>query len=869
MGIVQKCLRIVLTLIAVAAASSVLAQNFVTVDYPGQVVLTEVREINNLGEMAGRYIDTNNVIHAFTLNRGAFTNIDVPGAAGSAAWGINDNGDVVGRYYDPAAGRDHGFLLHNGTYTIIDPPGTTETFALGINNLGQIVGYYVDTAGTEHGFLFSNGTYTTIDFPGSTLTNVEKTNNFGTAVGSYLDANFNEHGFQLQNGMFTSIDVPGAIYTEARGLNNGGQIVGGYGTTSTNEFGFELSNGSFQTINFVAATGGILVEDLNDQEQAVGIYLDSAGIGHGFVTAKGPFFYATNPAGNNVLVVDSATDLQLTAIPVGPITGWLAASPDQKQLYVSNNGNQVAVIDTASNTVLQNIPVGNGPVGMAFTPDGVFAYVANISDNTVSVVDTVKQSAVFTVTAVSRPFGVAITPDGKSVYVTDAGANGGVTVISTATNSVTAVIPGIVHPQGVTVSPDGAFVYVPSVNAPSGSAVVISTATNTIVATIPLGNGPVNTAFSPDGSTAYVDNQTDSTISIIDTATKTVTSTISAGTGGTPGWVVTSPDGSSLYVLDLNSIDVISTASNSVTATIPAPSIWLGAAVFLTAAPTAQTITQPLSPTAQNVFNFGPHAYKNQYPAGTSFSGVTMNVTAQQLTQAQFKSLVAGSAFNNASCIAYAGQGGNCVDYEVSCTDSNNNPIACPSTAAPQIDVTTAFDTQQSIINPGFLRRPTGSNQFQNIFTSFAEQRVDPTVKGRTTGFSDFIAVDLGAGNSQGASNLSFLSPLRATDPRAFHVGSEIEVRFSLTSIANPSIYVTDAQAGLSIVMVADANGNPLVQEILTLPPPAFRYSGEENSYRREFEFEDYAPGTYVMTVYGNAFAAQQVQFTLSRRTRH
>src|ERR1700740_2146199 len=116
-----------------------LAQNIVQIDYPGQVILTEIREINNNGEMAGRYIDQNNVIHAFTLTNGTFANIDVPGATQTAAWGINDNGDVVGRYFDPVANRDHGFLLHNGTYTIIDPPGTTETFALGINAQMQIV----------------------------------------------------------------------------------------------------------------------------------------------------------------------------------------------------------------------------------------------------------------------------------------------------------------------------------------------------------------------------------------------------------------------------------------------------------------------------------------------------------------------------------------------------------------------------------------------------------------------------------------------------------------------------------------------------------------------------------------------------------
>ena len=73
------------------------AQGFITVDYPG-AALTTVRQINNNGVMAGRYVDAQNVIHGFVLQNGVFTNIDFPGAQRTAVWGINDNGDLVGRY---------------------------------------------------------------------------------------------------------------------------------------------------------------------------------------------------------------------------------------------------------------------------------------------------------------------------------------------------------------------------------------------------------------------------------------------------------------------------------------------------------------------------------------------------------------------------------------------------------------------------------------------------------------------------------------------------------------------------------------------------------------------------------------------------
>lgn len=61
--------------------------------------------------------------------------VDLPGATGTAALGINPEGDIVGRYFVGAA--THSFLLSDGTATNVDPPfgipGTSQ--AWGINPL--------------------------------------------------------------------------------------------------------------------------------------------------------------------------------------------------------------------------------------------------------------------------------------------------------------------------------------------------------------------------------------------------------------------------------------------------------------------------------------------------------------------------------------------------------------------------------------------------------------------------------------------------------------------------------------------------------------------------------------------------------------
>ncbi len=134
---------------------------------------------------------------AFLLSNGIFTTINVPGASGTAAAGINSLGQIVGSFAD-STGR-HGFLDTNGVFTKIDFPGTTFTEPFGINNSGQIVGAFDGSIG--HAFLDSNGVFSTINFPGGDFESVAKgINNAGQIVGSDFFENEirRRHQWQLQ-----------------------------------------------------------------------------------------------------------------------------------------------------------------------------------------------------------------------------------------------------------------------------------------------------------------------------------------------------------------------------------------------------------------------------------------------------------------------------------------------------------------------------------------------------------------------------------------------------------------------------------------------------------------------------------------------
>jgi uncharacterized membrane protein len=166
-----------------------------TIEVPGAVT-TAPFDINNRGQVVGLYADTEpdasgsvppNSIHGFVWTWASVRKIDVPGAIGTAAFDINDRGEVVGIYADPKErdpkGTTHGFRLRKGAVTRIDPPGAVDidgspgfraTAPLGINNRGQVVGQYADAQGL-HAYLLDDGVYRTIDppaGPGTTATDI-------------------------------------------------------------------------------------------------------------------------------------------------------------------------------------------------------------------------------------------------------------------------------------------------------------------------------------------------------------------------------------------------------------------------------------------------------------------------------------------------------------------------------------------------------------------------------------------------------------------------------------------------------------------------------------------------------------------------
>src|SRR2546426_1052209 len=104
-----------------------------------------------------------------------FTSFDVPSASpfnatSTLPYGINGSGEVVGTFVD-TANKTHGYLQDAAGFHAIDVPNAASTEAYRVNqstvNGSKIVGDYTDNSGKTHGFYTADKgtTFKTIDIP--------------------------------------------------------------------------------------------------------------------------------------------------------------------------------------------------------------------------------------------------------------------------------------------------------------------------------------------------------------------------------------------------------------------------------------------------------------------------------------------------------------------------------------------------------------------------------------------------------------------------------------------------------------------------------------------------------------------------------
>jgi uncharacterized membrane protein len=266
-----------------------------------------------------------------------FASFDIPGAADLRAYGINDDGVIVGTWTPSQNAPPYlsiGFIRSPGgrVTTPILHPNDAESFTVlrAINEENVIAGFYGLSASAldaSHGFVLTEGLFLPRDFPGAAVTAVRGINNrgdlsgtYGTTVdgptigfilppigpgisfgpppggsglyvshindwrqvvGYYTAADGTTRGYLREpNGQMVDVIVPGAAVTLAYGINDCGIIVGLW--TDGTGHGFYGHPGTLHSFDLPGA-GGTAARGINNHGRIVGEY-SANGARHGYVT---------------------------------------------------------------------------------------------------------------------------------------------------------------------------------------------------------------------------------------------------------------------------------------------------------------------------------------------------------------------------------------------------------------------------------------------------------------------------------------------------------------------------------------------------------------------------------------------------------
>jgi YVTN family beta-propeller protein len=189
-------------------------------------------------------------------------------------------------------------------------------------------------------------------------------------------------------------------------------------------------------------------------------------------------------------------------IPVGAVPKYLAVTPDQKYLLVSNwCSYSLSVIDIHTSKVVESVSLGPYPRGIAVSPDSKTAYVAVMGSFDIAEVDLEDFSVSWIRGVGSGPRHLCMAPDGKYLYATLNG-EGNVAKIDPKTRRVVDKVATGAQPRSMAIAPDGKSLFV--VNYDSSTMSQIRTGDMKVVDTVGTNALPIGITYDAPTRSVWV-----------------------------------------------------------------------------------------------------------------------------------------------------------------------------------------------------------------------------------------------------------------------------------------------------------------------------------------------------------------------------
>jgi probable HAF family extracellular repeat protein/T5SS/PEP-CTERM-associated repeat protein len=233
-------------------------------------------DANDAGQVVGGSPLASGNNHAFRWQNGSMQDLGTLGGTTSYAFAINNSGQAVGSACcAPDTYLSHAVLW--GSAGIVDlgdldPLWPAISAAYGLNDAGQVVGGSYDASANFHAFLWQNGAMQDMGTLGGDYSSAQAINENGQVVGVARLANGKPHAFMWDGGMQ---DLGALTWDQsiAYGINDKGQVVGALQTGPTSH-AFVWANGQMQDLNtLIPANSGWVLQEaraINNKGRIVG-----------------------------------------------------------------------------------------------------------------------------------------------------------------------------------------------------------------------------------------------------------------------------------------------------------------------------------------------------------------------------------------------------------------------------------------------------------------------------------------------------------------------------------------------------------------------------------------------------------------------
>jgi len=280
----------------------------------------------------------------------------------------------------------------------------------------------------------------------------------------------------------------------------------------------------------------------------------------------------TNSQGDNIHLIDPATQKIVGEIKGVPINHGAAAAPDGSRIYISSEGEQTLhVVDAKTLQTVKKIPLSGRPNNISVSKDGRRVYVAIVTaPGAVDVIDTSSMEKVKSIATKGGIHNVYVTPDGRHVV---AGSIAGklMTVIDQKTDEpLWTLFDEGVRPMAFETNVDGSTKRIFVQLSDFHGFAVVDFAQRKEVARIELPNdipadkvdkGPFNASPShgigvaPDGRTLWVTSRPNARVYVYSLPDLKLMG--AADLGGRPDWVTFTPDSKQVYISTENTNSVV------------------------------------------------------------------------------------------------------------------------------------------------------------------------------------------------------------------------------------------------------------------------------------------------------------------------